>query len=117
VSEQDLPFCSIIVPTFNRRRQLQTCLQALAGQDYPRDRFEVLVVDDGSVHHSASSMPTGMIDLTQHGFRLARLRRANGGRAGQVSSAFTDGGARDSRWLRSADALSQWPDCMVGSRR
>ncbi len=35
-------------PRYERARQLSLCLRALAAQDYPRDRFEVLVVDDGS---------------------------------------------------------------------
>ncbi len=42
------PEFSIIVPTFNRPTQLAACLTALARLDYPRDRFEVVVVDDGS---------------------------------------------------------------------
>jgi GT2 family glycosyltransferase len=46
--KQDLPFFSIIVPTFNRAAQLVTCLESLACLDYPLDRFEVIVVDDGS---------------------------------------------------------------------
>jgi glycosyltransferase involved in cell wall biosynthesis len=43
---QDSPLFSIIIPTYNRPRQLTECLQALAQLDYPRDRFEVVIVDD-----------------------------------------------------------------------
>jgi len=39
---------SIIIPTYNRQQQLAACLQALTRLDYPRDSFEVIVVDDGS---------------------------------------------------------------------
>lgn len=39
---------SVIVPTRNRPEQLRECLTALSRQDFPRDQFEVLVVDDGS---------------------------------------------------------------------
>lgn len=42
------PEYSIIVPTYKRREPLARCLQAVASLDFPRDRFEVLVVDDGS---------------------------------------------------------------------
>lgn len=38
---------SVIIPTFNRPAQLVNCLRALAEQDYPADRFEVIVVNDG----------------------------------------------------------------------
>ncbi len=39
---------SIIVPTYNRRASVCRLLQALDEQTYPLDRFEVLVIDDGS---------------------------------------------------------------------
>jgi cellulose synthase/poly-beta-1,6-N-acetylglucosamine synthase-like glycosyltransferase len=45
---QEQLFFSIIIPTYARPGQLAACLQALARLDYPRDRFEVIVVDDGS---------------------------------------------------------------------
>jgi GT2 family glycosyltransferase len=44
---QEKPFCSVIVPTRDRPAQLASCLEALARLDYPRERLEVLVVDDG----------------------------------------------------------------------
>lgn len=43
-----LPTFSVIVPTYNRPLQLWRCLQALSESKYPLDRFEVVVVDDGS---------------------------------------------------------------------
>jgi cellulose synthase/poly-beta-1,6-N-acetylglucosamine synthase-like glycosyltransferase len=43
-----LPFVSAIVPMRNERRYIERCLSSLAAQDYPHDRFEVLVVDGGS---------------------------------------------------------------------
>lgn len=45
--KQEQPFFSIIIPTFNRPKQLLDCLQSLTFLEYPRDRFEVIVVDDG----------------------------------------------------------------------
>lgn len=42
------PLCSIVIPTRERPQALQNCLRALAQLDYPRDGFEVIVVDDGS---------------------------------------------------------------------
>ena len=40
--------CSVVIPTRDRPGPLDTCLGALAAQSLPRDRFEVIVVDDGS---------------------------------------------------------------------
>lgn len=45
---QPLPLISVIIPVFNDTERLQACLAALAGQTYPQDRFEVIVVDNGS---------------------------------------------------------------------
>ncbi len=39
---------SIIVPTHNRSIQLTACLEAIACLRYARERFELIVVDDGS---------------------------------------------------------------------
>jgi glycosyltransferase involved in cell wall biosynthesis len=38
----------VIVPTRARLPQLRACLQSLAALDYPREQFEVIVVNDGS---------------------------------------------------------------------
>ncbi|MFO1270970.1 MAG: glycosyltransferase family 2 protein [Rubrivivax sp.] len=46
------PLISVIVPTFNRAEILERCLQHLAAQTLPADRFEVIVVDDGSADHT-----------------------------------------------------------------
>lgn len=42
------PFFSIIVPTYNRPERLANCLESLSRLDYPREQFEVIVIDDGS---------------------------------------------------------------------
>jgi glycosyltransferase involved in cell wall biosynthesis len=42
------PTISVITPTFNRRASLARLLDGLARQTFPADRFEVVVVDDGS---------------------------------------------------------------------
>jgi glycosyltransferase involved in cell wall biosynthesis len=45
--------CSIIVCTRNRASVLQRTLAELSGQDYPASRLEIIVVDNGSVDHTA----------------------------------------------------------------
>jgi glycosyltransferase involved in cell wall biosynthesis len=42
------PTISVIVPTYNRKEVLLRALDAALNQTYPADRYEVLVVDDGS---------------------------------------------------------------------
>ena len=47
-----LPFVSVVVPMRDEERHIGGCLRSLAAQDYPRDHFEVLVVDGGSTDGS-----------------------------------------------------------------
>jgi MoaA/NifB/PqqE/SkfB family radical SAM enzyme/glycosyltransferase involved in cell wall biosynthesis len=39
---------SIIIPTYNRKDRLRQSLESFFKQDYPREDFEIIVVDDGS---------------------------------------------------------------------
>ena len=43
---------SIVIATYNRKDLLAACLKCLDQQDFPSDRFEVIVVDDGSTDGS-----------------------------------------------------------------
>lgn len=70
------PFFSIVIPTYNRPQPLKNCLTALLNLDYPRDRFEVIVVDDGS------SMPLqSIVNPFQSELSLTLLRQVNSGPA------------------------------------
>ena len=50
----DTPFVSVIIPVFNDAVGLFKALKALAEQSYPQDRFEVVVVDNGSTQDMAA---------------------------------------------------------------
>ena len=50
---------SVIVPTHNRRAFLRGLLDALAVQDYPADRWELVIVDDGSSDDTVSYLESG----------------------------------------------------------
>jgi glycosyltransferase involved in cell wall biosynthesis len=42
------PFISVVIPAYNEEKYLPRCLTSLDGQTYPRQRFEVIVVDNAS---------------------------------------------------------------------
>jgi glycosyltransferase involved in cell wall biosynthesis len=44
-SETNLPYVSIIIPCRNEKKYIGKCLDSIIFNDYPKNRFEVLVVD------------------------------------------------------------------------
>jgi glycosyltransferase involved in cell wall biosynthesis len=70
---------SLIIPTRDRCQLLSACLHNLELQRYPRNRFEILVIDDGSqdetpqaIRHSAERLPVVAIRQTGAGAGAAR---------------------------------------------
>ena len=63
------PFVSVIIPTYQRRASLERVLGGLAGQEWDRDRLEVLVISDGS--------QDGSIEMAR-GYPMPFLLRALG---------------------------------------
>ena len=43
-----LPFVSVVIPARNEEASIGACLDAVLANDYPADRFEVIVADDAS---------------------------------------------------------------------
>ena len=42
------PYVSVIIPTYNRARMLQVTLDSFLAQDYPQDRYEIIVANNNS---------------------------------------------------------------------
>jgi glycosyltransferase involved in cell wall biosynthesis len=48
VAAKELPFVSIVIPTFNRAGMVSRCIKNLLELDYPSEEFEIIIIDDGS---------------------------------------------------------------------
>ncbi len=49
---ENLPFVSVVVPLYNNEATIRECLQSLLKQDYAKQRYEVIVVDNNSKDRS-----------------------------------------------------------------
>lgn len=68
----DLPRFSIVIPTYDRPGELQACLASLTALEYPVDRFQVIVVDDGSPTPVAPALAGASRPYTMEVLRRAR---------------------------------------------
>jgi mycofactocin glycosyltransferase len=50
---RSLPMVSIIIPVYNRPKEIETCLASLQNLNYPAKDIEIIVVDDASQDHTA----------------------------------------------------------------
>ena len=97
-----LPFVSVIIPVLNGERTIRDCLVSLLRMDYPPDRREIVLVDNGSTDRTAeivSSLPVQYLLEKRRGAALAR-NRGIGASRGEIL-AFTDADCVVSTgWLR-----------------
>ena len=73
----DGPSVSVIIPVFNQHDELQLCLEAVRRQNYPLDRLEIIVVDNGShspLNLDECAVPVTCIQESQRGSYAARNR-------------------------------------------
>ena len=120
---QELPHFSVVVPTYERPAQLAACVEALARLDYPRERFEVLVVDDGSAHPPRDVVERfrGALDVKlfgQENSGPAAARNLGARHARGEFLAFTDDDCEpEPGWLSAfASRFSEEPLRIVGGR-
>jgi len=103
---QELPFFSVVIPTYGRPGQLEACLGALTRIEYGRDRFDVLVVDDGgpaSLNEVVArfSERLNLRHIRQEHAGPARARNTGAASAKGKLLAFIDDDCRpDPDWLR-----------------
>lgn len=71
-------FVSVVIPAYNCAAPLTHCLVSLFAQTYPVDRYEIIVVDDGSSDDTAAVARSLAHEWPG---RLRVIRKANGGPA------------------------------------
>src|SRR3990172_8793490 len=95
-------FISVIVPAFNEEKYIVSCLQALKQQDFPSEKYEIIVVNNLSTdktRETAESMGVVVVDFSQNkGVGPARQEGVSKA-SGQIL-AFTDADTKpETTWL------------------
>jgi glycosyltransferase involved in cell wall biosynthesis len=120
---QTNPFLSVIIPTYQRPKQLTACLKGLERQRYPKNRYEVIIVDDGS-----EQPPEAAVDALRNYIDITLLIQSKSGPAAARNTGalqargeflvFTDDDCiPDVNWLHQlAVRFAHRPRCAVGGR-
>lgn len=86
-----LLFVSFVIPVRNDAIRLRNCLASIRGNQYPADRLEIIVADNGSLDDSADqARQAGAQVLELPGLRVAELRNRGVAAARGDVIAFVD---------------------------
>lgn len=111
----DFPHVTVIVPVRNEAASVTDLLKGLQAQNYPRDRWELIVADDGSTDRTADAVVECLedsrirwevlsIDQSEGGSKKKAVMRAIGKARGEWILT-TDGDCRvGEAWIRSMTA-------------
>jgi GT2 family glycosyltransferase len=114
---------SIIIPTYDRPAELSRCLAAVSASAFRKDRFEVIVVDDGGttpriddLRAAAPGLQLEIISQRNRGPGAARNAGARAAR-GDYLAFVDDDCIPPVDWLTNLDnAVERNPDALIGGR-
>lgn len=103
---------SIIIPAKNETANIGRCLASIRTQSYPADRFEVLLIDNGSADRTADlARDLGVRVFVRPGVTISALRNFGAARSRGAILAFLDADCTVAHdWLSRAAAYLQRQD-------
>jgi glycosyltransferase involved in cell wall biosynthesis len=75
------PLVTVVIDTFNYGHYVEEAVESVLAQDFPREMYEILVVDDGSTDDTAER-------LKKYGDSIRYLPKINGGQASAFNFGF-----------------------------
>jgi len=72
---------SIVITNYNHEDLISDAIQSAFAQNYPEDKFEVIVVDDGSSDRSVDIIKKTIAEKNQRGISCTLIEKENGGTA------------------------------------
>ena len=65
--DEELPYVTILVPAYNEEQVIDRCLNSIKIQDYPHEKLEVVVINDGSTDYTAERVMNHIAGEFQEG--------------------------------------------------
>jgi GT2 family glycosyltransferase len=103
MSDKKFPFVSVVVCTFNRGDNINPSIESLLKQTYPKDRYEIIVVDDGSTDVTKKINPREGVKIIRHEINRGIPTARNTGLAaakGEIVAYIDDDAIADPDWLK-----------------
>ena len=103
--QQDaVPYVSVVIPTLNSGKTLQTCLQAITAQKFPQGRCEIVIADAGSTDDTLEIARTCGVDkIVENPLKTGEAGKADGIQAASVdiiALVDSDNILPDAEWLQ-----------------
>jgi len=71
--KEDFPFVSIIFPNWNGKNDVIECVNSLREQKYPKDKCEIIIIDNGSVDGSQKAIKKNYAKMKKEGWYNLKL--------------------------------------------
>jgi hypothetical protein len=116
--DHGLPLLSVVVPVRNDAQRLRRCLASIKASDYPLDRLEIIVADNGSSDHSGQvGQELGARVLLFPDIRVSEVRNQAAAQASGDILVFVDADHElDKNWIPQAiDDLRTTTAAAVGA--
>lgn len=84
---KDYPFISIAVPIWNEEKTIIPTIKSILGQNYPKNKYEIIVVDDFSTDNSYNILKKFIAKLKFKNIKVLRHKK-NLGKAGALNTAL-----------------------------
>ena len=108
---------SVIIPTHNSELTIKSCLDSVNSQSFPRDQYEIIVVDDGSKDKTLDLAKTCMVDniisINLCSVGTARNIGARSAKGQLLAFLDSDCTARDN-WLQAINENLKSKDAVTG---
>ena len=95
---------SIVIPTYNQKpRFLIEAVESAMQQSYPKNKYEILIVDDGSTR----ILPESTLEKFRGKEQIRMVKKVHGGISHTLNAGITEMSGRYFKWLSSDDTLCE----------